>query len=328
MRRIILVASFLCHLCCTHKVNSNDLEASIYRQEMRRFVKKISAYAKGMNANFLVIPQNAEDIVTAAGNPKEPLDYSYLKAIDGIGRESLFYGYGEDNVVTPGRTNRRIMAFLDKYLDNGLHVLVTDYAFSPNKLADSYLKNDKKNYISFGASRRGLDNIPSYPGSPFRENREDIHSLANVRNFLYLLDAGNPDFFTGRENFLAAMRATNFDALIIDAFYEGEILTASEVHDLRTKQNGGSRLVIAYMSIGEAENYRYYWQAGWDSAPPSWLDSQNPTFQDNFLVRYWQPEWQEIICHGENSYLQRIIEAGFDGVYLDVVDAFEQYESR
>ena len=85
---------------------------------------------------------------------------------------------------------------------------------------------------------------------------------------------------------------------------------------------------MAYMSIGEAENYRYYWQAGWDSAPPSWLDSQNPTFQDNFLVRYWQPEWQEIICHGENSYLQRIIEAGFDGVYLDVVDAFEQYESR
>lgn len=29
---------------------------------------------------------------------------------------------------------------------------------------------------------------------------------------------------------------------------------------------------------------------------------------------------------GEGAYLDRIMEAGFDGVYLDIVDAFEYYE--
>ena len=31
---------------------------------------------------------------------------------------------------------------------------------------------------------------------------------------------------------------------------------------------------------------------------------------------------------GKDSYLQKIIQAGFDGVYLDIVDAFEYFEDR
>ena len=40
------------------------------------------------------------------------------------------------------------------------------------------------------------------------------------------------------------------------------------------------------------------------------------------------PGWQEIIVTGENSYLDRIIEAGFDGVWLDKVDEYEFYEKK
>ena len=29
--------------------------------------------------------------------------------------------------------------------------------------------------------------------------------------------------------------------------------------ELKIKDNGGKRIVIAYLSIGEAEDYRYYW---------------------------------------------------------------------
>ncbi len=46
-------------------------------------------------------------------------------------------------------------------------------------------------------------------------------------------------------------------------------------------------------------------------------------------MRYWDPEWERIvfgIAEGENkSYLDRIVDAGFDGVYLDIVDAYEYW---
>jgi len=110
--------------------------------------------------------------------------------------------------------------------------------------------------------------------------------------------------------------------VIIDLFYEGQQLSAAEVNSLKTKKNGGHRLVIAYMSIGEAEDYRYYWQASWRRKPPAWLAEQNPHWRGNYKVRYWYPEWQNIIL----GYLQKILDSGFDGTYLDIIDAFEYFE--
>ncbi len=73
-----------------------------------------------------------------------------------------------------------------------------------------------------------------------------------------------------------AIAATEYDLLIIDLFWNGEQLTAQDISQLRDKPGGGSRLIIAYMSIGEAEDYRYYWQQSWSSTPPSWLHGENP----------------------------------------------------
>jgi len=43
-------------------------------------------------------------------------------------------------------------------------------------------------------------------------------------------------------------------------------------------------------------------------------------------VKYWDKEWQQIIYGTPGAYLDRILKAGFDGVYLDLVDAFEYFE--
>ncbi len=80
------------------------------------------------------------------------------------------------------------------------------------------------------------------------------------------------------------------------------------------------------MSTGEAESYRYYWQSSWNTNKPAWLDQENPDWQNNFKVKYWNPEWQSIIFENENSYDQKVIDANFDGVYLDIIDGFEYYE--
>ena len=58
----------------------------------------------------------------------------------------------------------------------------------------------------------------------------------------------------------------------------------------------------------------------------SWLSRENPSWPGNYKVCYWCSEWQELICGAGASYLNRILNAGFDGVYLDIVDAFEEFE--
>ncbi len=95
------------------------------------------------------------------------------------------------------------------------------------------------------------------------------------------------------------------------------------------KPDGSRRVVLAYLSIGEAENYRYYWQDSWIQNPPSWLKHENANWCGNHIVQFWHPEWKSIIYaapNGRESYLDKIIEAGFDGVYLDRIDVYSEFE--
>ena len=58
------------------------------------------------------------------------------------------------------------------------------------------------------------------------------------------------------------------------------------------------------------------------------MDELNPEWAGNYKVRYWDPEWKRIIYGEDDSYLDRIMNAGFDGAYLDIIDAFEYFESK
>jgi cysteinyl-tRNA synthetase len=113
-----------------------------------------------------------------------------------------------------------------------------------------YAKNNRFGYISFAAHRREGDAIPPYPPQPFAVNAESIATLSQARNFLYLI---NPSGFPSKGAFLDALRNTDYDLLIIDLFYQGEALTPEEVRSLQVKKNGARRLVVSYLSIGEAE---------------------------------------------------------------------------
>ena len=99
-----------------------------------------------------------------------------------------------------------------------------------------------------------------------------------------------------------------------------------DIARLKQKANGEKRLVVSYLSIGEAGNYRYYWQKNWNTVKPTWMDTENPDWEGNFKVKYWEQEWQDIIFGNENSYLDKIINAKFDGTYLDILDAYEHFE--
>jgi len=145
-------------------------------------------------------------------------------------------------------------------------------------------------------------------------------ALGTVKSWGYQLQNVDPD----------VLAASPYDLLVIDYSRDGTAalaLTPQDLARLKVKPDGSRRIVLAYLSIGEAETYRYYWRWYWGwffgMLAPSWRGPQNAEWRGNYGVRYWQDDWQKIIFGGENSYLDRIIKAGFDGVYLDKVDEYE-----
>ena len=293
------------------------------RQEMRDFVIDLSTYAKNQNSNFIIIPQNGQELVSdngeGNGNPVIP----YLQAINATGRESLFYGYYKDDQETPSEDKQHLLDLCIMCEQNNVEVLATDYCSTHRKMDNSYLVNSQNNFISFAADQRNLNNIPAYPATIQNQNSNDITNISEAKNFLYLINGEN---FSTKQDFITAVSATNYDAIIMDLYHNETAFTSAEIQVLKTKQNGGKRLVIAYMSIGEAEDYRYYWNTDWEKDKPSWLEPENPEWAGNYKVRYWETTWQDIIFGNNSSYLKRIIDADFDGTYLDIIDGFEYFE--
>lgn len=133
--------------------------------------------------------------------------------------------------------------------------------------------------------------------------------------------------------------------------------TAALVKQLKESAgvNGTNRkLVIAYIDIGQAEDWRWYWKwsrkSDWDPSKqekpadwPSWIITHDPEWIGNFPVAYWHADWHRIVVDGGfvwqndtvsvdssvgnggagyRSIVDEVITDGFDGIYLDWVEAF------
>lgn len=120
--------------------------------------------------------------------------------------------------------------------------------------------------------------------------------------------------------------ASPFDLVIIDTsmFPDGkEIrLTREQVESMKKKPDGGRRIIIAYFSAGEAEDFRYYWKSEWNKKRPGWVHKSDKDWKGDFIVKYWEPDWQKIVYGSPDSLIDRIMDAGFDGVSIDRVDAY------
>ncbi len=323
-RLVLLATLFLLFSCSDDEDDTQDYDLD-FKQEMRDFVIGISQYAKAENSDFIIIPQNGHELVSANGDTDGTPDTDYNVAIDACGQEDLFYGYDDDDIATNEEDNKYLTDLLDIAKSVGTVILVTDYCFTNSKMDDSYSKNNAKGYISFAADDRELAQIPDYPLRIFNENTLSVTSISEVKNFLYLI---NPSNFASKAEFINAIKATNYDLLIMDFFFgdDDQEFTSADVEQLKQKANGGTRLLVSYMSIGEAEDYRYYWNDSWKVGSPTWLKAENPEWEGNYKVEYWDAEWQSVIFGSENAYLDKIIDAGFDGVYLDIIEGFEYFE--
>ncbi|MDX1349247.1 MAG: endo alpha-1,4 polygalactosaminidase, partial [Putridiphycobacter sp.] len=272
-----------------------------YAEEMRYFIISLSQYAKSIEPNFMVVPQNGASLLSANEEDASQPATAYLAAIDGQGQEDLFFGYEKDDKASDEAFQNFTFPFLDLAKTNDKQILVTDYCSSSDYISTAQSRNTEKGYISFVATDRELRTIPAVALQS--ENDNDIFTLMDAKNFLYLI---NPSNYVETSTFIAALDATNYDVFIIDLFdSDDNAISAADIAKLQTKPNGAKRLVLAYMSIGEAENYRYYWKKEWvkRKTEPDWIYEENKNWKGNYKVFYWMPDWQNLIYGSTDAYL-------------------------
>jgi len=140
-------------------------------------------------------------------------------------------------------------------------------------------------------------------------------------SFAYVLQADS--LAKSRAQCVHRLATSGRDWIVIDAcFSQDEPWTRADLDAIR--RGRPERRVIAYLSIGEAEDYRPYWRREWGAAPPAWLGAENPEWKGNYRVKYWHAPWQAIIL----SAVDNAMALGFDGIYLDIVDGFQTFEQE
>ena len=151
------------------------------------------------------------------------------------------------------------------------------------------------------------------------------HAESNLASFAYILQADS--FAKTKSAAIAQLKECGRDWIVLDTAFAGD--TTWEQADLDAiRGSKAGRKVVAYISIGEAEDYRPYWQSEWGSngnrttSAPAWLGIENPEWKGNYQVKYWNADWQKLMLPAIDDAMAH----GFDGVYLDVVDGFETYE--
>ena len=283
----------------------------------------LGRYARARKEDFLLVGNGPVGLLEVTEDNPEENVARLIGTLDGILMESVFYdGYEEEGEMPERRdaeTEEYLAAMLRKPLLAGRSVFTLDYV-KGEKIAEVGALGHAAGYIS-EAGDRLLDVIPAR--APQEENAADVTRLKQVKNFLALL---NPEHFPTREAYLDALAATNYDLLIVDLYYGDRPLTPEETARLKHKANGGRRLVLSYMSVGEAADYRPYWKKEWASERPHWLAEPNPEWPGSYKARYWSREWHDILYGREDAYLDRIIAAGFDGAFLDVMDAWQYFK--
>ena len=294
-------------------------------QEMRDFVAGIRGYARGLKPGFFVIGHGALPLLSSNELTSGDPDNAYIRSLDGVAQDSLFYGYDGIDLPTSNSRRNNLRSYLDMARDTGnTTILVTDFAVTEQKIDNAYELNNDAGYLGFVADHTELDNIPIYPTAPYKANRRDILELSEASNFLVLTDTR---LKSTRQELVDALAETDYDLIVLDFFFNGEEFTSEQVRQLQRKRNGATRLIVATVNIGNAENNRYYWKNHWASNPPNWLKEQVPDSDGQYYVNYWNPAWQDIIYGEASSYIYRIANAGFDGAYLQGLDAHEHFQN-
>ena len=108
---------------------------------------------------------------------------------------------------------------------------------------------------------------------------------------------------------MASTKRSNADVAVVDPDHAGS------AEKYKSKAKGGKRAVLAYISVGEAEEGRSYMKG----SKQSWNTGRTQGWSGNYAAKYWDEDWKRIV----KSRVRDALAKGYDGVYLDRVDTYE-----
>ena len=246
---------------------------------MKDFIKEIR---DSTNKEKIIITQNGNELYFKNGK----IDSKFFAITNGTTQESLYYGdVLRFNVPTAKGLKNELLELTVPIRKNGKPIFVINYGKGQKKI-DFLKKEDLK--TKFVSELLPSLNVDKLYETIEDYNDEDIYSLNEVKNFLCLL---NPENFSNIDEYYQALKNTNYDLLLIEVSYNNIFFTEEQIEELKIKNNGGKRLVIGYLSIGEAEDYRFYW----NKKKSNWIVKKNENWERNCIVKYWKTEWKSII---------------------------------
>ncbi|MBT6757530.1 MAG: hypothetical protein HOA84_04290 [Candidatus Jacksonbacteria bacterium] len=130
------------------------------------------------------------------------------------------------------------------------------------------------------------------------------YNLNNVEQWFILLDY-NPGHYT-----LDAEEASVYDLAILDPDEHPPLEDLSKL------------ILIAYVSLGEAETYRSYWKNVYDK---DFIIEENPYWEGNYLVDVRNTSWRATIIEG---VIPELLEKGFKGIMMVTIDTASFLESE
>ena len=295
-----------------------------YANSMILLLMDLCTYAKAKNPDFAMVTNGGYRLFMPEYNKTAESLVGLTSSVDAMLVESVYYGYeGMNNRTTPRKITQEMEEAMDYAGEAGLPTFNIEYCTAKKLRKKTAEKSRKNGSVWFVATDREYSNIPELNRG--RMNRNNIDEVSEAKNFLAFL---NPEKYNTKKKYLDAVRSTNYDMIFIDSEYNGKPLSKADVDSLKEKANGGRRMVCTYMSVGEAENYRSYWKDSWNTDPPPWICEMNDMWEGNYKVMFWTKPWRDILFGSEDSCLDKILSAGFDGVYLDVIDAYEYFEEQ
>ncbi|MCI0341789.1 MAG: endo alpha-1,4 polygalactosaminidase [Planctomycetales bacterium] len=125
-----------------------------------------------------------------------------------------------------------------------------------------------------------------------------------------------------------ALARSAYDLLVVEPTATLRDQADFDVKGMVSKLHAGraGRRVLAYLDVGEAESYRAYWGKDWRApgkkqrAIPEFILRADPDgWGESYVVAYWDPRWQRVVTED----VRKLMAAGFDGLYLDWVAAYE-----
>jgi len=218
----------------------------------------------------------------------------------------------------------------------GTHSKLSIFSFGQNE----YLRNSE------------LFSVPESEGNAVLKvtmsKNEDPVPMNEVRYWAYIIqhiDSGEADILIDKPYDVVVIEPTRTDHSDpgTQSYYISTLV--ADLKASRASDGVRRKTVLAYIDIGQAEDWRWYWKWSLTQDPtwPDWIVGIDPQWESCYPVAFWDPDWKKIVIYGGfeydgqpvevpsgaqyggsgyNSVIDEVITDGFDGIYLDWVEAF------